>query len=156
MLNESPTKWVAGIGAQALSKVRAAITADLDTCSKPKCLAYRHFVKAVVDDALEERDKTTEDIASAARYLRRDDGDGEGNELRVTVLALLLSRLEKAVKNSDPTDDAEGGVGEALFVPIDYGCDNMRFCLSAHDCQVPTPTSQNLEEGQQTRIFGAD
>jgi hypothetical protein len=38
----------------------------------------------------------------------------------------------------------------------DYKCDNRRFWLSAHDCQVPTPTSQNLEVDQKIRIFGAD
>ncbi len=39
---------------------------------------------------------------------------------------------------------------------IDYRCDNRRFWLSAHNCQVPTPTSQNLELEQQIWIFGAD
>jgi hypothetical protein len=36
---------------------------------------------------------------------------------------------------------------------IGYRCDNRRFWLSAHNCQVPTPTSQNLELEQQIRIF---
>jgi hypothetical protein len=40
--------------------------------------------------------------------------------------------------------------------PIDYRCDNRRFWLSAHNCQVPTPTSQNPELEEQIRIFGAD
>jgi hypothetical protein len=40
--------------------------------------------------------------------------------------------------------------------PIDYRCDNRRFWLSAHNCQVRTPASQNLELAQQIRIFGAD
>ncbi len=31
---------------------------------------------------------------------------------------------------------------------------NRFFWLSAHDCQVPTPTSQNLEGEQQIRIIG--
>ncbi len=31
-----------------------------------------------------------------------------------------------------------------LVFPIDYRCDNRRFCLSAHDRQAPTRTSQNL------------
>ncbi len=39
---------------------------------------------------------------------------------------------------------------------IGYRCDNRRFCLSARNCQVPTPTFQNLELEQQIRIFGAD
>jgi hypothetical protein len=39
---------------------------------------------------------------------------------------------------------------------IDYRCDNRRFWFSAHNCQVPTPTSQNLDIEQQIRIFGAD
>jgi hypothetical protein len=30
------------------------------------------------------------------------------------------------------------------------------FWLSAHNCQVPTPTSQNLELALEIRIFGAD
>ncbi len=39
---------------------------------------------------------------------------------------------------------------------IDYRCDNRRFWLSAHNCQVPTPTSQNLEIEQEIGILGAD
>ncbi len=39
---------------------------------------------------------------------------------------------------------------------IDYRCDNRHFRLSAHNCQVPTPTSHNLEVEQQIRILGAD
>jgi hypothetical protein len=39
---------------------------------------------------------------------------------------------------------------------IDYRCSNRRFCLSSQNCQVPTPTSLNLELEQQIRIFGAD
>ncbi len=39
---------------------------------------------------------------------------------------------------------------------IDYRCDDRRFRLSAHNCQVPNPTSQKLELEQQIRIFGAD
>jgi hypothetical protein len=39
---------------------------------------------------------------------------------------------------------------------IDYRCDNRRFWLFAHNCQVPTPISQNLELEEQIRIFGAD
>ncbi len=39
---------------------------------------------------------------------------------------------------------------------IDYRCNNRRFWLSAHNCQFPTPTSQNLELEEQIRIFGAD
>ncbi len=38
---------------------------------------------------------------------------------------------------------------------IDYRYDKSRFWLSAHDCQVPTLTSQNLEVEQKIRIFGA-
>ncbi len=29
-------------------------------------------------------------------------------------------------------------------ITMDYRCDDGRFWLSAHNCQVPTPTSQNL------------
>ncbi len=43
-----------------------------------------------------------------------------------------------------------------LAICIDYRCDNRRIWLSAHDGQVPTPTSQNLEVEQQIRFFGAD
>ncbi len=39
---------------------------------------------------------------------------------------------------------------------IDYRCDIRRFWLSAHDCQVPTPSSQNLDLEQQIRIFETD
>jgi hypothetical protein len=43
-----------------------------------------------------------------------------------------------------------------LASPIDYSCYNRRFLLPAQDCQVPTPTSQNLELDQLIRIFRAD
>jgi hypothetical protein len=46
--------------------------------------------------------------------------------------------------------------GMRLIPTIDYRRDNRRFWLSAHNCQVPTPTSQNLEVEQQIQIFGAD
>jgi hypothetical protein len=39
---------------------------------------------------------------------------------------------------------------------INYRCDDRRFWLSAHDCQIPTPTSQNLDLVQQIRICEAD
>jgi hypothetical protein len=42
------------------------------------------------------------------------------------------------------------------IIDIDYRCDKRRFWLSAHNCQFPTPTSQNLELEQQIRILGAD
>ncbi len=48
------------------------------------------------------------------------------------------------------------GVGcntQHTVVPIDYRCDDRRFWLPAHNCQVSTPTSQNLELEQQIRIF---
>ncbi len=32
----------------------------------------------------------------------------------------------------------------SALIPIDYRCGNNRFWLSAQNCQVPTPTSQNL------------
>jgi hypothetical protein len=38
---------------------------------------------------------------------------------------------------------------------IDYRCDIGRFWLSAHNCQVSTPTSQNLEIEQQIQYFGS-
>ncbi len=43
-----------------------------------------------------------------------------------------------------------------LAKTIDNRCDDRRFWLSAHNCQVPTPTSQNLDLEQQIRIFEAD
>jgi hypothetical protein len=55
---------------------------------------------------------------------------------------------------------AGGGSGAKPFqvssTAIDYRCDNRHFWLSAHNCQIPTPTSQNLELEQQIRIFRAD
>jgi hypothetical protein len=50
----------------------------------------------------------------------------------------------------------ETPVGNTAVVTIEYRCDNRRFWLSAHDCQVPAPTSQNLDLEQQIRIFEAD
>jgi hypothetical protein len=39
---------------------------------------------------------------------------------------------------------------------IDYRCNEGRFLLSSHDCQVPTPGSQNLDVGRQSMIFLID
>jgi hypothetical protein len=41
------------------------------------------------------------------------------------------------------------------FVTVGYKFDNRGFWLSAHNCQIPTPTFQNLELEQQIRIFEA-
>jgi hypothetical protein len=46
--------------------------------------------------------------------------------------------------------------GCVLDISVNYRCDNKHVWLSAHDCQFPTPTSQNQEAEQQIRIFGAD
>jgi hypothetical protein len=46
----------------------------------------------------------------------------------------------------------------SLHLPsdIDHRCDNRCFWLSTHNCQVPTPTSQNLWVEHDIWIFGAD
>jgi hypothetical protein len=80
---------------------------------------------------------------------RREDGqrvsEESGPRLRRLVSDPLASRI-----HGTP-------VGYSLVInPIDYRCDNRRFWFSAHNCQAPTPTSQNLELEQQIRIFGAD
>jgi hypothetical protein len=46
-----------------------------------------------------------------------------------------------------------GELGGDLGALIDYRCDKSRFWLSARNCQVSSPTSQNLELEQQIRIF---
>ncbi len=46
-------------------------------------------------------------------------------------------------------------ISHLVFI-IDYRCDNRRFWFSTHNCQVPTPTSQNVELEQKIRIFGAE
>ncbi len=84
----------------------------------------------------------------------------------------LVSTRKPSTTTKDPKPDVPSGNGNKLrkkrlkedessttrkvVETIDYRCDNSRFWLSAHNCQVPTPTSQNLELEQQIRIFGAD
>jgi hypothetical protein len=48
----------------------------------------------------------------------------------------------------------ESAVDIKWVYTIDYRCDDGRFQLSAHDCQLLTPTSQKLEVKQQIRILG--
>jgi hypothetical protein len=62
------------------------------------------------------------------------------------------------VRKSCRARPATGSWGNPIrtTVSIDYRCDKRRFWLSAHSCQVPTPTSQNLELEQQIRICEAD
>jgi hypothetical protein len=43
-----------------------------------------------------------------------------------------------------------------LLWSIDYTSDDGHFWLSAHNRQVPTPTSRNLKLEQQIRILEAD
>jgi hypothetical protein len=84
-------------------------------------------------------------------------------------LSQLISKLSKGpqdwnteFKNKKSIDTSKVSLNHSLEVfhhrvrSIDYRCDNRRFWLSAHNCKVPTPTSQNLELEQRIRIFGAD
>jgi hypothetical protein len=67
--------------------------------------------------------------------------------------------IQKAKISSVLTQPSEAGSPYAArYVRrvIDYRCDDRRFWLSAHNCQVQTPTSQNIELEQKIRIFGAD
>jgi hypothetical protein len=57
--------------------------------------------------------------------------------------------------NGFPKNDFKLLSLQPLF-PIDYRCDDRRFWLSAPNCQVSTPTSQNLDLEQPIRIFEAD
>ncbi len=57
---------------------------------------------------------------------------------------------------NDDHDEVTHPVPRTKPLTIDYRCYNWRFWLSSHDCQVPTPTSQNIEVEQQIWIFGAD
>jgi hypothetical protein len=68
--------------------------------------------------------------------------------------ALKLSRNLQTLKMTIFTSKACIDYSMARVQYIYYRCDNRRFWLSARNCQLSTPTSQNLE--QQNRIFGAD
>jgi hypothetical protein len=56
-----------------------------------------------------------------------------------------------------PTDHATvvGFSDNAGTISLTIDATKGVFWLSAHNCQVPTPTSQNLEIEQQIRISGA-
>jgi hypothetical protein len=56
---------------------------------------------------------------------------------------------ETSRNDSDVTSTYKNAVST-----IDYRCEDGSFWLPAHDCQVPTPASQNLKVEQQIRIFG--
>ncbi len=61
----------------------------------------------------------------------------------------VLLRKSVTGENASSTD----GTLKAQGTSIDYRCDDRRFRLSAHNCRVPTPTSQNLELEQQISDF---
>jgi hypothetical protein len=65
-------------------------------------------------------------------------------EVTVAVLCGGLPRVTAAVAVQYRIYRSGGRV-----YAIDYRCDNGSFWLSTHNCQVPTPTSQNLEFEQQ-------
>ncbi len=75
---------------------------------------------------------------------------GTGNREKITITndhnRLSPDDIDRMIKVSSICEDAQKK-------PINYRCDNRRFWLSAHNCQVLTPTSQNLELEQQIRIF---
>jgi valyl-tRNA synthetase len=76
-------------------------------------------------------------------------GSSSPRLFRVDVTVGVRETYEKLkVSVRDPEDHSS--------ISIDNRCDNRRFWLSARNCQIPTPTSQNLELEQQIRIFGAD
>ncbi len=58
--------------------------------------------------------------------------------------------------NFEPPFAFHPPVKQGLILTKDYRFDNKRFWLSAHNCQVPTPTSQNLDLEQLIWVFGAD
>jgi hypothetical protein len=72
----------------------------------------------------------------------------------IFILFALLNACKRCI-NKDRFIKNERRIWQ-LVQNIDNRCDNRRFWLSAHNCQVPTPTSQNLELEQQIRIFRAD
>ncbi len=87
-----------------------------------------------------------------------------GNWKQYTILTALLLENKGILQDTyivftlqvETNGRGEITVGTNRTIAIDYRCDNRRFWLSAHNCQVPTPTSQNLEVEQQIQIFGAD
>jgi hypothetical protein len=55
---------------------------------------------------------------------------------------ILCTQAESSSVRAEESN-VQGGRIDYGTMDIDYRCDNRRFCLSAHDCQVPIPTSQN-------------
>jgi hypothetical protein len=70
------------------------------------------------------------------------------------VLLFILQTFTASEGKNGQQEDLKEEKYHGLY--IDYRCDDRRFWLSAHDCQVPTPTSQNLDLEQQIRICEAD
>jgi hypothetical protein len=69
---------------------------------------------------------------------------------------LLPKNLNAAMQAIDYRYEGRNKGGEMGGDIIDYRWNDRHFWLSAHDCQVPTPRSQNLDLEQQIRIFEAD
>jgi hypothetical protein len=111
----------------------------------------------------EREARSLEVVQSVSTVL--DDGHGAPDSLHLTqvniddlVTRCGVARPEVRQDLAPRIDNLQrkGESNESGSAPIDYRCDNRRFRLSAHDCQVPTPTSQNLEVEQQIRILRAD
>jgi hypothetical protein len=80
-------------------------------------------------------------------------GDGDGDEQQ---RELKFKKINTpATRYSENASEFCTAVKASNFGPffIDYRCDNGRVWLSAHNCQVPTLTSQNLELEQQNLDF---
>ncbi len=69
---------------------------------------------------------------------------------------MVFIRMRPLSSDQQETHDRKTSQQSNPIHPVDYRCDYGQFCLSAHNCQVPTPTSQNLELEQQVWIFGTD
>jgi hypothetical protein len=66
----------------------------------------------------------------------------QGVDLNQEQTKSLIAAYEKSELKSKGLLSKNGAWN--LHMNIDYRCDNRRFWLSARNCQVPTPTSQNM------------
>ncbi len=63
------------------------------------------------------------------------------------------SKKEKNKKSCKLKSLSQRAMKRKTVLGIDYRCDDGCFRLSAHNCQIPTQTSQNLEIEQQNWVF---
>jgi elongation factor 1-alpha len=120
---------------------------------------HRDFIKNMITGTSQADCAVLIVAAGTGEFEAGISKNGQTREHALLAFTLGVKQLIVGVNKMDSTEPPYSQVREQynpVVLLIDYRCDKRRSRLSAQDCQVPIPTSQNLELEKQIWIFGAD